>query len=232
MGLAVVSIWTSLTYNIQGMQNVCLFYENCLLDPGTIIFAPRVFFCFRVETSSCLAWHLKRRFFANQTAFFVDQTTFFCRTLFSGCFSTTFFLCNGVFFTITTKKYASPNKGKNFALWDVAGVIVLLFFGSMGKGLLSVGKQSIRKNLPLCCYKLPGTSVVGPTPPPWISITDFKIRCHLTQKGVGMIVEWASIYIIYDVTIQSFEKAWTWHVGGTSVKWFDGHRIWICTLGP
>ena len=27
-----------------------------------------------------------------------------------------------------------------------------------------------------------------------------------------MIVEWASIYIIYDVSIKSFRKAWTWHV--------------------
>ena len=37
----------SYTCNIQRMQNVCLSYENCPFDPGTIIFAPRTFCCFR-----------------------------------------------------------------------------------------------------------------------------------------------------------------------------------------
>ena len=27
-----------------------------------------------------------------------------------------------------------------------------------------------------------------------------------------MIVEWASIYMMYDASIKLFERAWTWHV--------------------
>ena len=144
----------SYTCNIQRMQNVCLSYENCLFDPGTIIFAPRTFFCFR-DKFLFLSY---------------NWNGVFCRTLFSGCLSTTFFLCNGVFFIIiANKKFASSDKGKKIALPDVAGIIVLLFFGSMGKGL-SMGKQSIRKTCRCPVMRHPllqntWTSGIGPTLP-------------------------------------------------------------------
>ena len=72
--------------------------------------------------------------------------------------------------------------------------LVPLFFFSMGKGLLSMGKQSIRKTCPCPatpCYKKP--ELLGWEPPP---------------TPLRMIVEWASIYIIYDVSIISNQ----WHV--------------------
>ena len=62
--------------------------------------------------------------------------------------------------------------------------IVPLFFGSRGRGLLSMGRQSIRKTCPCqgtSCYKSPELSGWGP--PLWISIRDFNIRCHLTWKS-------------------------------------------------
>ena len=65
--------------------------------------------------------------------------------------------------------------------------LVLLFFGSMGRGrgLLSMGKQSIRKTCP--CPATPCYKKAELFRPPWISITDFNIRCHLAWKVVGLI---------------------------------------------
>ena len=56
--------------------------------------------------------------------------------------------------------------------------LVLLFFGSMGRGPFSMGKQSIRKICPCPatpCYKKPELLGWDPPRPPWISITDFNM---------------------------------------------------------
>ena len=104
------------------------------------------------ETNSCSCLTI-------ETAFFAEHS-----------FQAVSFLCNGVFFIIiTNKKFASSDKGKKIALPDVAGIIVLLFFGSMGKGL-SMGKQSIRKTCRCPVMRHPllqntWTSGIGPTLP-------------------------------------------------------------------
>ena len=36
-----------------------------------------------------------------------------------------------------------------------------------------------------------------------------------------MIVEWASIYIMYDASIKLFERAWAWHVVPVSKHLMD-----------
>ena len=112
-----------------------------LLIQEQLFLLPGLFVAF--ETNSC---------FTTETAFFAEHS------FQAVCLSTTFFLCNGVFFImIANKKFASSDKGKKIALPDVAGIIVLLFFGSMGKGLLSMRTQSIRKTCRCpatrCCKK-------------------------------------------------------------------------------
>ena len=52
-----------------------------------------------------------------------------------------------------------------------------------GRGLLSMGRQSIRKTchcLATSCHKKPELLGWYPPRPSWISITDFNVRCHLT----------------------------------------------------
>ena len=77
------------------------------------------------------------------------------------------------------------------AVWIWASlIVVLLFFGSICVACW-VWASNPLANFATCqatrCYKKPELLGWDPLPPPRISITDFNIQCHLTQRVVWLI---------------------------------------------